>query len=435
MIRPEDMQVAVLMGGLGTRLKEYTRDCPKPLVDVCGKPFFHYQLTLMAKQGFKRFVFLIGYRAEMIEEYFGDGSAYGVSIRYCYDGKELLGTGGAVRRAFPLLEDEFLLMYGDSFMDIDFRESLHRYEEGKKHGARALMTVFKNQNRFDRSNVILKDGELVLYDKETPLPEMNAIDYGICIYEKEVFAPFEENVKFDVSQVQNALSLAGQMVPHVVTRRFYEIGSPESLKEFWDYVKHRFQEVHPAVFLDRDGVINEIVFNEDTEQLDSPLCVQEFRFLPKAEEALHILQKKGYYIFVVTNQPAAAKGKTTLCKLYDINTHMIELLMAQQILIEEVQMCPHTDRKAPHSKLPELVVECDCRKPKTRLLERISEKYAIDMEHSYMAGDSYTDVQAGRAFGVKTVFLGNYKCDVCAKLRYNQPDFIYGDLYSFAESL
>ena len=110
---------------------------------------------------------------------------------------------------------------------------------------------------------------------------------------------------------------------HIVNNRFYEIGRPESLNEFKEYIKHRFYEAHPAVFLDRDGVINEIVFNEDTEQLDSPMNVSEFRYLPFVEEALDMIGRKGYYIFVVTNQPAAAKGKTTLEKLYDINTSFI----------------------------------------------------------------------------------------------------------------
>ncbi len=435
MIRPEDIQVAVLMGGLGTRLGTYTKQCPKPLVDVCGKPFFHYQLTLMAGQGFRKFLFLLGYKADMIEDYFGDGSAYGVSVRYCYDGKELLGTGGAIRRALPYLEDDFLLLYGDSFMDIDFSESLHRYEEGKRHGAKALMTVLYNHNQYDKSNVIMREGRLVLYDKEHPVSEMNAIDYGACIYEKSVFETFEENVKFDVSKVQNVLTQKEEMVPHVVTRRFYEIGSPESLKEFTEYVRYRFYEPHPAVFLDRDGVVNEIVFNEDTEQLDSPLCVEEFRFLPKAVEALHILQEKGYYIFIVTNQPAAAKGKTTLCRLYDVNTHMIRLLQEKGIFIEEVEMCPHTDKEPIRTKYRELAVKCSCRKPGTGLFENIERKYKIDKENSYMAGDSFTDIAAGRKFGVKTVFIGNYKCDVCAKLEYNKPDFIFGDLYSFTDSL
>ena len=166
----KDMQVVVLMGGLGTRLKEYTKECPKPLVEVEGRPFFDYSLKLLMHHGFKKFLFLIGYRAEMIEEYYGDGSALGISITYCYDGKELLGTGGAVKRAYDHLEDDFLLMYGDSFMDIDYEETLYRYFEGKSRGMRALMTVLKNGNRFDRSNVIMDGTGIKLYDKMNMTP-------------------------------------------------------------------------------------------------------------------------------------------------------------------------------------------------------------------------------------------------------------------------
>ncbi len=183
----EDMQVVVLMGGLGTRLKEYTKDCPKPLVEVEGRPFFDHSLRLLMHHGFKKFLFLIGYRAQMIEEYYGDGSSLGISITYCYDGKELLGTGGAVRRAYDLLEDDFLLMYGDSFMDIDYEETLYRYFEGKSRGMRALMTVLKNGNRFDKSNVIMDGTEIKLYDKMNMTPEMDYIDYGVCVYEKKLF--------------------------------------------------------------------------------------------------------------------------------------------------------------------------------------------------------------------------------------------------------
>ncbi len=424
MIRPEDTQVVVLMGGLGTRLKEYTVHCPKPLVEVQGKPFFYYQLSLMKKNGFRRFLFLIGYKADMIEEYFGDGSDFGVTISYCYDGEELLGTGGAVRRAYDKLEDDFILMYGDSFMDINFSELLLRYENGKKQGAKALMTLLKNQNRFDKSNVVMKDGKLVLYDKGNPAPEMEYIDYGICMYEKSVFSQYPEHTKFDVAKIQNELSLSGEIVPDVVTKRFYEIGSPESLQEFSEYVKHRFIESHPAVFLDRDGVINEIVWNEDIEQLDSPLCVSQFRFLPNVLEGLKKIQEKGYYIFVITNQPAAAKGKTTYERLYDINTYMVTELARQGIHIEEVEMCTHRSEDG-----------CACRKPKTGLIDLVVDKYQIDMEHSVMIGDSYTDILCGRSAGTRTALIGGLKCDVCSKLEYNKPDFIIGDLYSFSQSI
>lgn len=423
MMNLADMQVVVLMGGLGTRLKDYTKDCPKPLVQVNGKPFFEYQLELLTAWGFKKFLFLIGYKADMIEEYFGTGEDRGISIQYCYDGKELLGTGGAVRRAYDFLEDDFMLIYGDSYMDIDYAETLYRYEKGKQNGAKALMTVLCNNNRFDKSNVVMDGGKLVLYDKHNPTPDMAYIDYGVCVYEKSLFDAYEENFKFDIAEIQHKLSVNGQMVPQVVTKRFYEIGSPESLKEFEQYAIKRFTQNHPAVFLDRDGVINEIVWNDDIEQLDSPLKVDQFQFIPGVITALKDLQDKGYYLFIVTNQPSAAKGKTTLGTLYDINTYMVDELGKEGVFIDDVYMCPHYTKELPMTKEKFLIKECDCRKPKPGLIYRALRKYGVDLDKSYMIGDSCTDVQAGNAVGLKTIFLGDVKCDLCKKLGDVSPTY------------
>ena len=433
MLRPEDMQVVILMGGLGTRLKEYTKECPKPLVDVGGRPFFDYQLKLLKHHGFKKFLFLIGYRAEMIEEYYGDGSSNGISITYCYDGKELLGTGGAIRRAYDYLEDDFLVMYGDSFMDIDYEETIYRYFEGKQHGKRAVMTVLKNNNMFDKSNVIVKDGEIVLYDKKNQLPEMDYIDYGVCAYEKSLFDKYEYGVKFDVAELQNELSINGQIAAHVVTKRFYEIGSPNALNEFRNYVIHRFNESHPAVFVDRDGVFNEIIFNEDAEQLDSPQKPEQFKLLDNASEALKLFKEKGYYVFLVTNQPGAAKGKTTLKTLYDINTMFVDMMKAEGADFDGIYMCPHYPKMQPYNKEEFLIKVCDCRKPKAGLLMKPKDIYNIDYDNSYMIGDSFTDIQAGEAAGVKTVYVGDLKCDACKKLCEIEPDHIVKNVYEAAK--
>jgi len=430
-----EVQVVVLMGGLGTRLKEYTKMCPKSLVEVCGVPFFDYELELLIKWGFKKFVFLIGYHAEMIEERYKDGSDRGITITYCYDGEKLLGTGGAVRRAYNYLEDDFLLMYGDSFMDINYEETVYRYFEGKKRGCRAIMTVMRNHNRFDKSNVVLNGNEIELYDKHNPTPLMDAIDYGVCMYEKSLFADFKEDEAFDVAVIQNRLSLEKKMAAHIVTKRFYEIGSPESLKEFSEYVIYRQKEAHPAVFLDRDGVINEIVYNEDTELLDSAMKVSEFKLFEGVIPAIKSFKDKGYYVFVVTNQPAAAKGKTSLLNLYDINTHFVELAAEGGCEIDDVFMCHHYPKKLEHSKDDYLIKLCDCRKPKPGLINKAFDKYNIDKERSFMVGDSFTDVVAGRAAGLKTVFLGDYKCDVCARLEYNKPDYIVKNLSELGELL
>lgn len=435
MIALSEVQVVVLMGGLGTRLKEFTKECPKPLVDVAGRPFFDYSLDLLKKAGFRKFLFLIGYRAEMIEEYYGDGQSNDIEIKYCYDGEKLLGTGGAVRRAYDYLEDDFLLMYGDSFMDIDYEETVYRYFEGKKTGKRAVMTVLKNDNMFDKSNVIMENGEIVLYDKHNPVPEMNSIDYGVCMYEKSLFTDYESDYKFDLAEIQNRLSLEGKIACHEVTKRFYEIGNPDSLKEFTEYITHRIHEKHPAVFLDRDGVINEIVYNEDTELMDSPMNVSQFVLLPGVSDAIKEIKSKGYYVFIVTNQPAAAKGKTTLTKLYDINTHFVNEMKREGVDIDGVFMCPHYPKKLPLTKEEYLIRKCSCRKPDSGMIDFAANKYNLNLSESYMVGDSFTDVQCGRNAGVKTIFLGDYKCDACKRLCDDKPDFICKNIKEAAEKI
>lgn len=436
-----DVQVVVLMGGLGTRLKGYTKECPKSLVEVCGRPFFDYQLDLLTAWGFKKFLFLIGYRAGMIEEYYGDGSSRQISISYSYDGEKLLGTGGAVRHAYELLEDDFLLIYGDSFMDIDYAETLYRYRRGKESGARSLMSVLRNNNRFDRSNVVMSGGKITLYDKKNTTKDMEYIDYGVCMYEKSLFAAYGADEAFDIADIQHELSVKGELAAQVVTKRFYEIGSPESLGEFSRYVTYRFHEKHPAVFVDRDGVINRIVWNDDIEQLDSPMKVSQFDFLPQVIDALKIIKEKGYYIFIVTNQPGAAKGKTTLLTLYDINTYMADALADKSVMIDDVFMCPHYPKDVisqyfpdedAHTKENFLIRKCNCRKPEPGLIYRAMRKYSVDMASSYMIGDSCSDITCGAAVGLQTVFIGDIKCDLCKKLGDISPTYIANDLFDAA---
>ncbi len=436
----EDLQVVVLMGGLGSRLKEQTVSCPKPLVPIHGTPFFEYELNLLLQSGFKKFVFLVGYRANMIEEYFGDGSRYGkdISIRYSYDGEKLLGTGGAVIRALPFLEEDFMLVYADSFMDVDYFQIMYRYFAGRQTGIKALMTVMENADRFDKSNVVFKDGEIKVYDKKNIVSEMTCIDYGIEIFSREVFAAFEKSFgeeAVDLSDIQRELVEKKKCTACEVTHRFYEIGTPESLAEFTEYAQKRFREPHGVCFLDRDGVINEIAFNEDTEQLDSPLSVSQFQFLPGAVEGLKRLYESGMELFIVTNQPAAAKGKTALSELYDINTFMVKELRKEGIEIAEVSVCPHHPAGSDRAKERFLIRACNCRKPGAGLILNIMKKHRIDPACSYMIGDSYTDMLAGRAAGVKLAFTGDFKCDVCGRLEYTKPDIIGKNLLEAAEKI
>ena len=455
MPRMEDVQVAVMMGGVGSRLGDIVASCPKPLLpvgkslppleqtgrpDLCKQdsvPFFEYELRLLITAGFRKFLFCTGYLSSEIEDYFGDGEKFDVNITYQKDAADsdgnaiLLGTGGALRNAYDKLEEDFLLVYADSFMDIDYREVVYRYHEAKKDGALSLMTLLRNDGRFDSSNVVFCDGQLKLYDKENPLPEMNHIDYGVNMFSRSVLDDYNIGEKFDLSVIQHRLSVEGRLAGLVVTRRFYEIGRPEPYREFISYAEDRFERKKKAAFLDRDGVINEIVYNDDTELLDSPLAVEELKLIDGAADAIARLKDAGYLIFIVTNQPAAAKGKTSLGALFDINKRLKELIPE----IDDVFMCPHHPKGSSRSTEKNLIGLCDCRKPGTGLIKEAFSKYAIDPDSSFMAGDSFTDVLCARAAHLKSVFIGDYKCDICARLDHDKPDIIAKDLADAADRL
>jgi len=428
--RPGNVQVVVIMGGLGTRLREITSECPKALVDVNGKPFFEYELQLLVREGFQKYVFCVGYLGTMIQAYFGDGSRYGVSIQYSFEEEKLLGTGGAIRKAADLLDENFMTIYADSFMDVDYKEIIYKYAVGKCRGKCALMAVYRNDGRYDKSNVVYENGQIILYDKDKNINTMHYIDYGIGMFEKSLFLDYGMDVKFDLALIQHSLSVEGKLEGVEVFRRFYEIGNNISYNEFCDYAKKRFGTPRSAVFFDRDGVINEMVFNEDTEQLDSPLKKEQFQLKPGALKMLEEVHALGYYVFIVTNQPAAAKGKTTFGNLCDINHLLLE--MAGET-VDEIVVCPHYPQNQKYTREIFLIEDCGCRKPKTGLIDKICGKYNIDKKNSYMVGDSYTDIMCGKDSGLKTIFIGSYKCDMCRLLNHNKPDYVVDRIEEICE--
>lgn len=431
----ENVQVVVLMGGTGSRLADMTKSVPKPMLSVCGEPFFLYQFRLLLLAGFKKFLFLVGYYAEQIRDYFADGSKYGVQIDYCYDGPDRLGTAGAIVQAYDKLDDSFLLLYGDTLLDIDYYEIVYRFYLGKLNEQTSLMAVYRNEDRLDISNVNFKDGVIVEYNKRIPTETMHYIDYGISAFDRKVFAGFQRGDYVDLSDIQMKQASEKLMTACVVRKRFYEIGTPVSFAYFEEYAQKRYCQPQRAVFVDRDGVINEIVLNDDTGQLDSPLGIDEFSFMDGAVEGLRTLKEKGYLLFIITNQPAAAKGKTSLERLYDVNGHMLDKLNANGIEIDDIQMCPHHPTGSSRSGEKFLIRKCGCRKPGIKMIDNILKKYCIDIKTSYMIGDSFTDIQAGKRAGLRTAFIGDFKCDVCRMLSQNKPDLMGKSLVEIAKKL
>lgn len=222
------LPVAILAGGLATRLRPITETIPKSLVEVGGRPFAEHQLNLLRRHGITDVIFLVGHLGEMIEAALGDGARYGVRLRYVFDGPDQLGTGGAIRRALAALDDCFFVLYGDSYLECDYGAVERAFVAS---GQPALMTVCRNDDRWDRSNVLFEDGRIVAYDKQTRIPGMRHIDYGLGAFSRDAFAGYAEGEAFDLAALYQRLLAEGRLAGFDVPGRFYEIGSPAGLDE------------------------------------------------------------------------------------------------------------------------------------------------------------------------------------------------------------
>jgi len=220
--------VAILAGGFAKRLMPMTEKIPKALIEVAGKPFIFHQLQYLRKEGIKKVVLCLGYHCEMIQEKVGDGSKFDLDITYSYDGDFLLGTGGSIKKALPLLDENFYVLYGDSFLPIHFSPIEESFLKRQKP---AMMTVIMNENKWDKSNVTFKDGLVLEYNKKEPKPAMKFIDYGLSVLSKSLFDKYEVNVVFDLADFYHLLSIQNQLAGFEVNERFYEIGSHQGIKE------------------------------------------------------------------------------------------------------------------------------------------------------------------------------------------------------------
>jgi N-acetyl-alpha-D-muramate 1-phosphate uridylyltransferase len=223
-----DVPVAILAGGLATRLRPVTETVPKALVDVNGRPFIDHQLELLRRHGMKRVVLSLGYLGEQVQAHVGDGRVWGLEVKYAFDGPRLLGTGGALLRAAPLLGEAFWVLYGDSYMDIDYRAVLADFAQRDVLG---LMTVIRNEDRWDRSNAVFADGRLLRYDKKNRTPDMRHIDYGVGLLRGEALRRLPDDGPSDLADLYRDLVKEGRMAGYEVTQRFFEIGTPEGLRE------------------------------------------------------------------------------------------------------------------------------------------------------------------------------------------------------------
>jgi len=235
--------VAVLAGGLATRMQPATATLPKAMIEVAGEPFIAHQLRLLKREGVSDIVLCLGHLGEQVEAFVGDGRRFGLNVRCSYDGPRLLGTGGALKKALPMLGPWFLILYGDSYLDLSYMPVVDAFA---RSGLDGLMTVYRNDGRWDTSNVVFENGRIQHYSKKAPRADMRHIDFGLGILKREVLAVWPVDEPFDLADVYERLVAARRLAGFEVRQRFYEIGSPQGLAETDAYLRQAVQVDQPA---------------------------------------------------------------------------------------------------------------------------------------------------------------------------------------------
>lgn len=399
------MKVVIMAGGKGTRMLSIASDIPKPMIPIEGRPVLEREIECLCEQGFTDILITVGHLGNVIMDYFGDGLKFGVHITYYFE-KEPLGNAGALFQVKDQLTDDFLLLNADAMFDIDFNRFVQYH---KTHDAVATLFTHPNSHPYD-SGVIIADEHMAVRKwlaKEDERPEYfkNRVNAGLHVLNKKILEQTVEGGKIDLDrQLLKPLAGTGQMYCYDSPEYVKDMGTPERYyavcKDFANgIVKARnLKKRQKAIFLDRDGTINEYVgFLTD---------IKEFHLLDGVAEAIRKINASGYLAIVVTNQPIIARGEVSFTELQEIHNKMETLLGAEGAYIDAIYFCPHHPDKGFEGERVEYKISCDCRKPKPGMLLKAAEDFNIDLSRSWMVGDGKNDVEAGKNAGCKTVLIG-----------------------------
>ncbi len=392
-----------MAGGKGTRLQSIAQDIPKPMFPVCGKPILEYQIESLKKSGVREIILIVGYRKESVRSYFGSGERFGVRIDYVEEATPL-GTAGAFYYLKERVRENFLLLFGDLMLDVDFERFMAFH---KACGARITLFGHPNSHPYD-SDVIVEDTEhrvKCILSKRDPRDFYyhNLTNAGLYCVSPDVLDTVREPVRLDLEK--NVISpLLGQGVyVYRSTEYVKDMGTPDRLQAVERDVKsglvaqRSLRNRQKAIFLDRDGTINRLVgFLRNAEQLE---------LLPGAAEAIRRVNESSYLAIVATNQPVVARGECTMDELDTIHRKLESELGRQGAFLDDLYFCPHHPDRGFAGEIPELKINCDCRKPKTGLLTSAAEQHNINLSASWYIGDSTMDIQTGCNAGMHTALL------------------------------
>ena len=426
------MKVVIMAGGRGTRIAELFPDIPKPLIPVDGMPILEREIRSLASQGFKDLILTVGYLADKIIAYFGDGSQLGVKIDYFVEETPLGNAGALFQLREKIDEEPFFLLNADAAFDVDFNRMLDYH---KKHGGLVTLFTHPNSHPYDSGLIIAdKDGNVEKWlSKEDERPQWynNRVNAGLHVIDPKVLELSLKNLEIDSvtgfpkgkvdldRQILKPLCGTGKMFCYDSPEYVKDMGTPERFHQVEADYKNgvvQAKNLHnkqKAIFLDRDGTINKYVgFLRN---------IDDFELIEGVSEAIKMINQSGYLAIVVTNQPVIARGEVTWDELHEIHKKMETLLGKDGAYIDGMYICPHHPDKGFEGERPEYKFDCDCRKPKPGLLLQAAKDFNIDLSLSYMIGDSERDVEAGKAAGCKESIMvetnkENSLLEVCASI-------------------
>lgn len=401
------MKIVIMAGGKGTRIASVQADVPKPMIQIADKPILLHQVEALRAQGYTDYIFCIGHLGHVVEEYFGDGKQFGVHISYIRE-ETPLGTAGALYYMKDALkeEEDFLLINGDILFDIDV-DRFYRYH--KEKGGEVTLLTHPNSHPYDSGIIACDENGCVtrwLHKEDERLYYQNRVNAGLHFMNTRVLDKFTEPAKRDLDRdILKPMISEGTLFAYDSPEYVKDMGTPDRLEA----AKHdlesglvsgkNLKHLQKAVFLDRDGTLNQ--------EVGFLRSVDELTLIDGVTDAVRKINESGYLAIVVTNQPVIARGEVTFETLREIHNKLETLLGMEGAYIDGLYFCPHHPNKGFEGEVAEYKIPCECRKPKPGMLLKAASDFRIDLSASYMIGDTIRDIQAGAAAGVTTCYLGD----------------------------
>lgn len=408
------MKVVIMAGGRGTRISSIASDIPKPMIKIGSKPVLEHEIDCLREQGFRDIIITVSHLGHIIMNYFGDGSkispatgkSFGVNIEYFVE-QVPLGNAGALFKMREKLTGDFLLLNADALFNVDFHRFIAFHNN---HGGVVTLMTHPNSHPYDSGLIIADENHCVKewLTKEDDRPEFyqNRVNAGLHIINPRILDKVTVTEKVDLDrQILKPLAGSGHMFCYDSPEYLKDMGTPERYRSVCeDFVTGRIKAKNlknkqKAIFLDRDGTINKYV--------GFLRKIDDFELLPNVGKAIRKINSLGYLAIVVTNQPVIARGEVTIEELQRIHYKMETLLGKEGAYVNAIYYCPHHPDKGYVGEIPELKIQCSCRKPKPGMILEAANAFNIDLQESWMIGDSQSDIQAGQAAGCCTALIGN----------------------------